>query len=176
MWCVRRRKIKLCSTRGQVCLGEGGGIFPFENSPRARKLSLNYLWNISARNSAFCLDKFSLGRDDLDCNCAWQGRVRGRRRLGRKRGRYARVVAAVPESRSRQQQATCCAFGSLLVLQIDAAPCEIRIYYRRIVIPFRGCFRVEGRKAEEASRREMNESLHWLRQFVLTLFMASPQY
>lgn len=48
----------------------------------------------------------------------------------------ARIISAVFKARSCQKQATCCAFAGLLILQVDSTPCEIGIYYRRIVIPF----------------------------------------
>lgn len=97
----------------------------------------------------------------------------------------ASVISTILKTCSRQQQTTCCALASLLILQIDAAPCEIRIYYRGIVIPWDGGRTKSYSDSRTVTNRENivakegewgeNEMIQWLnrekKQFVLTLFI-----
>lgn len=85
----------------------------------------------------FAFYKFSLAIHDLNGNRIGVGYSCWLcRRIGWLRCGDTSIISSVAIAGPCQQQTTCCAIASLFILQIDAAPCEIRIYYRWIVIPF----------------------------------------
>lgn len=121
----------------------------------------------SKLENKFLLYKFSLTAHDLNNDRIRNSCVRWQKRVGWLWSRSTSIISAILEASSRQQQTTCCTIAGLFIFQIDAAPCEIRIYYRRIVIPFlfvlfhsvRGMVKIFIiQKRERWRRREKNEN------------------